>query len=31
MGCNCGKKKPAPTVIVGTPEPIKIPEPPKQD
>jgi len=28
--CNC-KKKPEPTVIVETPEPIKIPQPPIQE
>lgn len=31
MGCNCGKKRPAPIVTVATPEPIKTPEPPKEN
>ena len=31
MGCNCGKKNPPPIVTVGTPEPIKIPQPPVQE
>jgi hypothetical protein len=29
--CNCKKKKSEPTVIVATPEPIKIPQPPIQE
>jgi hypothetical protein len=32
MGCNCGKQKRVETqVIMGTPEPIPVPEPPKEE
>jgi hypothetical protein len=31
MGCNCGKKQPAPIIAIATPEPIQTPTPPTQN